>query len=110
MIHRWRSADLPDGRQAPGLDRAARPSDHTKEIDILVLRHQRSVLRRGTPRPRTTWTNRALIAALTRLLPGSRRLGCSTTHRVDGQPQAKGSSSDPSRTASRERHGCPYSK
>jgi hypothetical protein len=26
------------------------------------------------------------------------------------QPQAKGSPSDSSRTASRERHGCPYSK
>jgi hypothetical protein len=32
------------------------------------------VLRRGTPRPRTIWSA-ALIAALTRLPPGSRRLG-----------------------------------
>jgi putative transposase len=42
-------------------------SDSTKEIEILVLRHQLAVLRRGTPRPRMNWTDRALIATLTRL-------------------------------------------
>ena len=40
-------------------------SDATKEIEILVLRHQLSVLHRRTPRPRMSWTDRALIAALT---------------------------------------------
>jgi hypothetical protein len=50
-------------------------SDTTKEIEILVLRHQLAVLRRRTPRPRMTWTDRALIAALIRLLPVRRRLG-----------------------------------
>ena len=49
--------------------------DRAKEIEILVLRHQLAVLQRRTPRPRTTWTDRALIAALTRLLPVQRRLG-----------------------------------
>jgi putative transposase len=44
-------------------------SDAAKEIEILVLRHQLAVLRRRTPRPRMNWTDRALIAALTRLLP-----------------------------------------
>ena len=33
-------------------------SDATKEIEILVLRHQLAVLRRGTPRPRMNWTDR----------------------------------------------------
>ena len=54
-------------------------SDTTKEIEILVLRHQLAVLQRRTPRPRMTWTDRALIAALTRLLPGRRRLGLLVT-------------------------------
>jgi putative transposase len=46
-------------------------SDTTKEIEILVLRHQLAVLRRRTPRPRMTWTDRALLAALIRLLPSA---------------------------------------
>src|SRR4051812_49529638 len=54
-------------------------SDTSKEIEILVLRHQLAVLQHRTPRPRMTWTDRALIAALTRLLPLRRRLGLLVT-------------------------------
>jgi hypothetical protein len=50
-------------------------SDTAKDIEILVLRPQLAVLQRRTPRPRMSWTDRALIAALTRLLPVRRRLG-----------------------------------
>jgi hypothetical protein len=54
-------------------------SDTTTEIEILVVRHQLAVLRRGSPRPRMNWTDRALIATLTRLLPPPRRLGLIVT-------------------------------
>ena len=54
-------------------------SDTSKEIEIVVLRHQLAVLQHRTPRPRMTWTDRALIAALTRLLPLRRRLGLLVT-------------------------------
>src|SRR5262245_36320951 len=43
-------------------------SDTANEIEILVLRHQLAVLQRRTPRPRINWSDRAVIAALARLL------------------------------------------
>ena len=54
-------------------------SDATKEVEILVLRHQLAVLQRRTPRPRISWTDRSVIAALGRLLPARRRLGLLVT-------------------------------
>jgi hypothetical protein len=54
-------------------------SDTTKDIEIPILRHQLAVLQRRTPRPRMSWTDRALIAAFTRLLPVRRRLGLLVT-------------------------------
>ena len=54
-------------------------SETSKEIEILVLRHQLAVLQRRTPRPRMSWTDRTLIAALTQLLPVHRGLGMLVT-------------------------------
>jgi putative transposase len=54
-------------------------SDTVKEIEILVLRHQLAVLGRCSGRPTLSWTDRALTAALTGLLPTSRRLGLLVT-------------------------------
>jgi hypothetical protein len=50
-------------------------SESTNEIEILVLRHQLAVLQRHTPRPRISWTDRAVIAVLARLLPARHRCG-----------------------------------
>jgi putative transposase len=49
-------------------------SDASKDVQILVLRHEVAVLRRQVTRPKPDWADCAAIAAVTRLLPRHLRL------------------------------------
>ena len=79
-----------------------RRSEFAKDVELLVLRHQLGVLGHQQRRPQLRPADRALLAALTQLLPQPRRRGLIVTpqtllHSLTRTESLQGVTRDPCR-------------